>query len=185
MENNVDSKYKLIALILVLIILIIGVNILKNIRTKDEIWNYDEITSATDVISSGSIVSERAIYYKLEDIVVRFLLANDNIATNNLTTENIGYDASYKEYYSILTADYKRHLSRAEFNRKSEEFLNKFISEIDMEKYKVIETRNIIKAIYRYDNEKYLCVLMANNNTSYLGVKLNSDNNTYNIFYIE
>ena len=185
MNNNISSKQKLIILTIILVVLIVGVNILKALGKQEGIWNYKEITSATDVISSGSIITDRKTYYELEDIIVRFLLANDGISTTNLETENIGYDATYKDYYSILTKEYKKHLSRKEFNEKANKLLNRFVIPLDIEEFGYMNTKNIIKNIYGYGDNKYLCELQSYDNVGYIGIQLNPYKDCYYIFYIE
>lgn len=184
-DKKKEQKFKLVILLFGLIVLIILVNIIKTMRNRDEIWNYSEISSAIDVISEGIVVNDRGKYYILEDIVIRFLLANGEGTVDNLESNNINYEATYADYYSILVDDYKRHLSKNEFEEVSNTFANKFIT-ISAEGYKYLNTKNIIKSIYLYGNNKYLCFLNSgSDNLAFFGVELNEDNKSYNIFYVE
>lgn len=177
MNNEKDQKLKLVVLILVLILLLVLVNILKNIKYQDKIWNYSKINSALEVINEGKPISDRKLYYELENIIIRFIVSNTG---TEATKKNYGveYDTTYEDYYSILTDSYKRHLSKQEYNELVKSILDKFNAAS-------MDLNGILQMIIMYEDNKYLCLLSNKQQFAYFGVKLNSNNNSYEIFYLE
>lgn len=196
--NSLDKNVKIIiVLVLVIILLSIGTNILKNMNGED-IWDYKIIDSASTLLEKGKLVNDRILYLELKTIINNML--EDVII--DINEENTKY---YNDYYSILDKDYKKHLNKTEFKSVLDTFINKFIIENDTPAGIYSQLSNHIEAIYEFDDDSYLCkvvteeieyydetnlddnetVIQTLQDIGYIGIKLNTINNTYKIFYLE
>ena len=173
--KKVDSKLLLITLILVLICLLLLNTLLKKGRT-DEFWNYDEIESASLLMYLGEKVTDREMYYTLENIVNQYL----NSYIDNGDEEKELYD----EYYNYLTESYRDYLSKRGYKKVAKNFLDKFYINIDSN-YETMYTHQILKGICKFDNDIYLCQLERKNEKSYIAFQLNESQNAFKIVYIE
>lgn len=173
-ENKVDSRLLLITLILILISLLLLNNFMGQNR-QDDVWNYKEMVTANDIKYLGTSVTDRQIYYSLENVVNKYI--NSYNVTN--TKED---DIDYKQYYQYLAKNYKKHLSKKEYIEVAEKFFSKFYA---LGEYAY--TYNTLKNVYLFDNGIYLCELNSktNNDLAFLAIQLNTMSNTYNIVYIE
>lgn len=176
--KKVDSKLLLFTLVLVLITLLL-LNYLLEGNREVGIWNYKEITTATDVIYMGQKVTDRDTYYTLETIVNQYL--NSYINENN-DDEKI----MYEDYYNYLTEGYKKHLSKKEYIEVAKNFLNKFYVNINSD-YETMYTYQILKDIYDMGNNIYMCKLQSkrNNEIGYIAFQVNQSELAFNIVYIE
>lgn len=174
--NRVDTKLLLFTLVLVLITLLL-LNYFFIGNRVDGIWNYDEITTATDVMYSGTKVTDRETYYTLESIVNQYMESY---------VEKEDEKTNYKEYYNYLTENYKKHLGRRKYIEVAEKFLKKFYVNIDSD-YEYMNTNRIVKNIYEFDNNIYLCELRSNttNEMGYIAFQVNDSQLAFNIVYIE
>ena len=173
-EKKVDSKIMLFALILVLITLFL-LNRLFESNRYEGVWNYKKITSAKSLIFEGEEFTNRETYYVLEEIVNQYL---DSYISKN-DNENKGYE----EYYKYLTKSYKNYLSKNKYKQVAETFFNKFYDETTNTMY----TSQLITAVYKYDNDIYLCKLenKTNNEIGYIALKVSEYQQAFNIVYIE
>lgn len=177
-RKKVDSKLLLFTLVLILITLLLLNYLLKGNR-KDGIWDYDNITRATQVMYLGQKVTDRDTYYTLEAIVNQYL--NSYIKENN-DNEKI----MYEDYYNFLTENYRSHLSKKEYIEVAKNFLNKFYVNINSD-YETMYTYQILKEIYAFDNNIYMCKLESkrNNEVGYIAFQLNESELAFKIVYIE
>lgn len=175
--KKVDSKLLLFTLVLVLIVLLLLNYFFERNRT-DTIWNYKKITTATDVMYLGELVTDRTTYYNLENIVNQYL--DSYIEDNNEDTDN------YEKYYDYLTENYRRYLGKKEYMEVAEKFLNKFYININSA-YESMYTYQLLKDIYKFENNVYLCVLenKSNNEIGYIAVQMKESDSTFKIVYIE
>ena len=176
--KRVDSKLLLFTLVLVLITLLLLNFLLKGNKVND-VWDYKKIKSAQDVIYLGQRTEDRQIYYTLEEVISEYL---DSYLSKDLT---------YKDYYQFLRSDYKKHLGRGKYLKVAENFMNKFNTFID-EDYQSMEKTDIIKSIYEFNDNVYMCRLQSNRSEEYdemeegyIAVQLSSRDNMYYIVYIE
>lgn len=180
--KKVNSKLLLFTLVLVLIVLLLLNKFLDGLNTND-IWNYKKLTSAQDIIQKGKIVTDREIYYNLEEIITKYVESYLSEQSTNLDMIN------YKDYYTFLIKDYKKHLSQEEYNNVAETFLNKFYVKnvSEWEAYEYMDVFSLITNIYSFDNNIYLCKLYSKEtrNTGYIAIKLDLTNEGYYIVYIE
>ncbi len=182
--KKVDSKLLLFTLILVLITLFLLNGLFRGAKSVG-IWNYDEITTGTQLIAYGTLSQDRQTYYIMEEIVNKYL--NSYISTYG--NEELEDWMPYEQYYDYLTDNYKDYLSRKDYEKLAKEFLNKFYvyEEGEYDATEFMDTYNVIKAIYELDNDVYLCELRGETtlNKGYIAIATDSNDNTYRIIYIE
>lgn len=176
--KKVDSKLLLFTLVLVLITLLLLNYLLKGNREVG-IWNYKEITTATDIMYLGQKVTDRDTYYTLEAIVNQYL-------NSYINTGNDDEKLMYEDYYNYLTENYKKHLSKKEYIEVAKNFLNKFYVNINSD-YETMYTYQILKEIYDMGNNVYMCKLESkrNNEIGYIAFQINQSELAFNIVYIE
>ena len=175
--KRVDSKLMLFTLVLVLIALLLLNWLLGNKETVG-VWDYDNITSASEIKYLGTKVTDRETYYTLESIISKYLDSYINV-----------YDQDkimYEDYYNYLVENYKKHLSKKEYIEIAKKFLNKFYINMNSD-YESMDTNKILKDIYEFENGIYLCELKSNRNNEagYIAVQVNKIDMTFNIVYIE
>lgn len=180
--KNMTSKQKIIFFVIILIIVIILSWMLKILNENKKnsrnaiICNYDEIKDYTYFIYQGNTTSDRQLYWNLNDIIVGYIEAskyqNDNM---EFSTDN---------YFEALTVEYQNFLGKSKYLEISKKFVDKFvISGVQELNYKTLD---IIENIYELQNDMYFCELHGyNEQKAYFGIRLNKENKTYQIFYIE
>ncbi len=183
--GKVNSKLLLFTLILVLIVLLL-LNYFFNKSKVDGVWDYKDLGGIQTVMYLGEKTYDRDTYYNLEEIVKQYLNSYVDTYSQDINSSD---KLNYKEYYKYLTDSYKNYLSKAEYEKVAETFLKKFYINASSE-YEVMdymEDTNVIKNIYEYDNDTYLCELKSSQNGSvgYLAVRVNMQDNQFYIVYIE
>ena len=178
MFDRLNKKQKIIFLATALVALILLSSILSRILNSDESKkvNYGSDTGET-LITSSSISTNRIIYYELQDIVEKYI--------NSYTVES---EYSYDDYYSSLSDEYKSYLSKNKYKDLAENFLKKFDCTDDVDSSTRVCTDTILKSVYRYDTDKYICMLNSKSGqVAYIGILLNSTakEKYAEIFYIE
>lgn len=175
--KRVDSKFLLFTLVLVLITLLLLNWFLGNID-NDRIWDYKEITSVLDVMYSGTRITDRETYYTLESIVNQYLNSYINVYNED--------KIMYEDYYDYLTEDYKKHLTKKEYIKVAQKFLNKFYININSD-YESMDTNQVLKNIYELNNSVYICELESSRNSEvgYIAFQVNKTGRNFNIVYIE
>ena len=179
-EKNNNIKLYLIMFLLVLICLLIFNYFTSNSNKANEIWNYSNINTAEDVIHKGNKTLSRDVYYTLNEIVINYI-------ESYLVQEDT---LSWQNYYEVLSGEYNKYLSKKAYYTLAENFLRKFYvysEDIQIEANEYMDVQDIITDIYEYENSKYLCKLESSitGNVGYIGIELNTRNQTYSIFYIE
>ena len=171
--KRIDSKLVLFTLVLVLITLLLLNHFLKS-NSINDIWDYKNITTAGNIIYIGEKVEDRNTYYTLENII------------NTFINSYLSKDMNYKDYYEVLREDYKDFLGKKKYYKAAEDFLKKFYINIGSD-YQSMDTKELIKEIYLFNNNVYLCRLESSysNQEAYIAVMLNESNNLFNIVYIE
>ena len=177
-SKKIDSKLLLVTLVLVLIALLLLNKLMESNRT-DEIWNYKEITTAANITYLGERITDREIYYTLENIINQYL---DSYINKYNDEDKI----TYKDYYNYLSENYKKYLSQKEYLAVAEKFLNKFYINIESD-YESMYKYQILKQIYKFDNNVYLCKLECKRNgeVGYIAFQINESELIFNIMYIE
>lgn len=196
--NKLLQGQKIIILLLALLILIILTTVMKNIRnsSNDSVRKIDYKTSnGESLIGISTVVNDRIIYWELNDIVSQYI--NSYFLSANATSEQKEEFVSYKDYYNILDDNYKKYISKSKYYKKSEEFLKKFVIGENTDNEESMYTTNIIKSVYEYDDNKYICVFKDYSSSEsnqeeinsvskdvYLGVELDTDSKAWKIFFI-
>lgn len=173
--DTISSKQKLILAICFLLIIIVLLWISKQIFNKNE-FDYRKI-GHDNFIYSGSLNTDRQIYWSLNEIISNILNSY----------KNIGKEEGIKpeDYYDVLSEDYKDYLGKGKYKKLINEFLQKFV--VKNSYTTAIKTSRIIENVYYLNNNRYICELStaSEENKAYIGITLNTSNKTYNIFYIE
>lgn len=179
-EINENKMLYLLLGILLLVIFFVGTSILKSKR--GQVIDYSEIKSAQELLDFADVTYDRETYYILDNIIDNYICS---YAFENTIEGNVGY----KDYYDVLNSSYRYDLSKNDYVSKAEKFLKRFLvtSQGNMEKQCNLVTRNVIRKIYKLDNDMYLCTVGLKDNTDYgyIGIKLDKINKTYEIFYLE
>lgn len=183
-NNLTKNQKKIIVLTVILIILLIGTGILKNISNlESKEWSYKDLTSAGDILYRGqSVKNDRILYWELKDII-------DNYFS---TMEDAEFDSEksttyvLSDYYEVISKEYRKRLNKEEFENNSTELISKFLQE-DHLGNKYVDMF-YIKDIYLFDKTKYLCALALSESSDvlgYIGIEMNQKDATFSIFYIE
>lgn len=178
--NKYNIKQYLIFGIIILIVLIILSTILKNWGSIKSDENYKSESYVDDFISQSYRVKDRETYYTLEKIIIDFIASYNPLS-------NYDNEITYKDYYASLSNNYNKHLSYNEYLNVAEQFLQDFYITQNVSSNSELVFREILKEIYKKDDNKYMCVLRNNNMIidKYIGIVLNDNNDTFNIFYIK
>ena len=190
MENKeVNTKLMLVTAILVLIVLLLLNYFLANANIN-EVWDYKNIESISDVIMYGQRIEDRTIYYNLEAIVTKYLNSYKNFDTIIEDTED--EKVLYQDYYKHLTKDYKKHLSKKEYIKVAKKFLEKFYvdstsSQEAMDFIAFMDTEQVLKEVYAYEDNVYLCELESKytNEKGYIAVQIDTNLSAFYIVYIQ
>lgn len=181
---EIEEKSKrlyILAGVLLIIALAVAVNFMRNNLNQKINYNSDNVVA--DLLKSATVTYDRAIYYTLEDIIVNYIYSFD--PESFYLEDQIGYE----EYYEVLDETYRSKLGKAKYMETAKNFLKCVarINSSDMDSMTEYVTSNIIRTIYDLGEDKYLCLVGIENGTKfgYIGIKLDTANTTYNIFYLE
>ena len=180
-----STKENILIFSFVLILLIIGVNLLKRFDPFKEI-EYNEIT-VEDIINGSIIEYDRDIYWTLNEILLQFLSSNDsgNSPLGEGKVHNTYYKYEMKEYYNILTEDYKNYLGKVKYLKTANDVIKKYKN--NYENLNVASNKVPIRKIYKYQKIEgdYFLIQLNTSIETYVGIKLNKELSTYSIFYLE
>lgn len=176
MEKKDDKKLYIILGILVICILVVLRSLI--VGNKNAIVNYSKINTGYDIVAQSEEINDREIYYIIESILSK--LVN---SYRNFNEYDIG------EYYDVLDKSYKSKISQSEYLDLINVFMEKLkvVSEGNMELQVDYVYENSIKGIYEVEEDSYIAMISAEQTgeVGYIGVTLNQDKNTFQIFYIE
>ena len=103
------------------------------------------------------------------------------------TTDN--NNISYVDYYQALDEDYQKYLGKSNYLKVAQEFFDKFrIKNIEGGIDSTIKANGNIDRYYKsYDSDRYICILntVTGETYGYIGIELNTNKNTYKIFYLK
>ena len=173
---------QIVILLIILFALILVTNLLKyNNKTE---WKYNDFDSVKEILyKSESVKNNRVIYWELKEIINNFLCTMEDVEFDSEYANN---DTNLGDYYDVLSKEYKRKLTRKEFEEKASEFISRFLQEDHLgDKYVGYFA---INDIYLFDDNKYICELCLENSEKeigYFGVELNTQKAKFSIFYIE
>lgn len=199
--KKLNKNQKIILLMLfIILILVIATSMLKaNLKIDKESWDYSDVRkleSITEYINKDYLINNKVRYWELSNIIDKYI---DTIINNS--------EYTYKDYYDVLTKEYKKQINREQYNKLAYDFIYKFIYESNNSTYEKVEYS--VKDIYLYDDNMYLCyvsvdvdemsdneiglyfkndnedIVVERKTAGYIGIKLNEKNETYSIFYLE
>ncbi len=189
--NNTIKRIKLSKkqLLIIAILFLLFLMILKNVVDSFSGNNINYKTAnAETFISMAQENYDRQVYWNINDIISNFVFSYqtvENMDTSSIVEYNYnGY--KLEEYYDTLDIQYKKFLGKTGFINLSKSMLSKFA--IPSDKGIKIVTEKLIKKMYKInDQDMYFCELNTVNQDykSYIGIKIDTVNNTFNIFYIE
>lgn len=166
-------KENILIFSIILVLLILANNFVKNINVSSVKLNYKNLT-AEQIIENSQVSYDREVYWRLNTILRNVLSAEnkDNNYTSNIDLSYYKYSSD--QYYKYLTNEYKKNISKVEFKNKLKKVIHK-TSYLDLP----------IEKVYKYDNSDFYLVKLKSQEAAYVGIKLMSDSNTYYIFYLE
>lgn len=180
--KNMSMKQKIIFLLIVIIIVILLswiVKIIRNnimLKSSSVIKDYKEVDDGTYFTMQSTPTYDRKLYWNLNDIISGYIESSKY--SNNDT------DFSIDNYFDALTTQYAAYLGENKYRELSNNFLKKF--ELTGVQEKAYKTYDFIKSIYEFKENMYICELSGvNNQIAYMGIVLNEQNKTFEIFYIE
>ncbi|MCX8074430.1 MAG: hypothetical protein N2749_02445 [Clostridia bacterium] len=181
--DNLTVKQKYILLIVVLVLLIVGNVIFKAVSNKSNKIkiNYKNENGVT-LVQKSLTNSDYSTYVTLNDIVQKYFESYLNSNNKNVSADFV----SYMGYYDVLSSEYKKYLSKNKYLDLSKHFFERYFSNFKKQ-YENISDQKIINKIYTFDTDRYICLLTDGNtdNSYFLGIELNPNYKTWNIFYIE
>ena len=174
--QRIDSKLMLFTVVLVLITLLL-LNYLFENNSKKGVWDYKETTTAASVMYQGEKVEDREVYYTVEQIIRDYINSYDAYGDDAFT---------YKDYYNYLSKEYKKNISKKEYEVKAEEFFNKLKIKYNTG-YEMIDNTNILKDLYKLDNNVYVGKVQSDYSDSYgyIAIQFNQQSLDYQILWIE
>jgi hypothetical protein len=197
MLKELNNKQKLIIAIITLAILILIVAIIKNwpVDNGTKKIDYKNVNSES-LINESTVNSDGGIYWSLDEIVKKYIASSIGKDTAGNKTDFISLD----KYYDILVYNYQKYLSKAQYTQLSNDFCSKFIVEEEriagdasptdakaQQKIKTFDSTTTLQNVYEFETNRYICKVYSgkNNKTGYIGIELDSNTSTWNIFYIE
>lgn len=175
-QENYKKLYILLGILLIIIFVILRGLVINN---RNTLIDYSKIEGGQDIITNQKITYDREIYYIFENILKNFI---DSYSNENNTS-------SYKDYYNVLNSSYKSKLSRKEYQKICISFFKRLTVDASSELSSMTEisNENIVRSMYDLGDDKYVCVvgLPDQSDYGYLGIKLNRNKKTFEIFYLE
>ncbi|MDD2627633.1 MAG: NTF2-like N-terminal transpeptidase domain-containing protein [Clostridia bacterium] len=91
-------------------------------------------------------------------------------------------DKKYDQVYSLFTTNVKKEYDKKEFQEKMRKIINNNFS---MESTEVIIESNVTRDIFKINQANYICEIIKDDVLFLLGIRLDTDGNTYKVFYID
>lgn len=185
--NIKEATYqeKLMLALAFLVVVIVFTFVLQTIFTQKNNINYKE-QNGQELFKSGYVYDDREVYWILNDIIYTFVSSYEDELVYSNTDEKNNDNYNREEFYTVLSDEYKKVLSKNKYLEVSKNMLNKF----------VIGNRNVRKNnfiaevrklnVKEYADNMYICKLNTENQEdSYIGIKLIPSTKSYSIFYLE
>ncbi len=188
--NKLTQVQKIVVLIIILVFVFLMYNMFKNLSynmSRKKI-DYSNVKGETLILTLSKDTS-KATYYSLEDAIVKYLKSYKDI-DGQIGIKSEEKYISYKDFYSIVTLDYKKYLGEFKYQEVANNFLDKFSIKTtisDEDEYDSVDTKDVIKNVYVFDENRYICEVSNSTKkiTGYIGIELNPSNSKWYIFYIE
>ena len=173
--EQTQQKNKMLYIVMLLLVIMILI-VLRSLIISDTKTIIDYDISALELFNRGEYVVDREVYYIVDSILNKMIV---HYTTNG---ENI------EEYYEVLDKGYKKKINKSEFIV----LMNKLFDSITLVdndlygEYKTFQQDNIIRVVKKIESDSYMCSIGLNegNKVCFLGLTLDKDKNTYEIFYI-
>lgn len=186
--KNITQIEKIALALTITILLAIAIRLLYSFNKDSDNLNYKEV-NAEYLISLSNESFDREIYSTLEQIVSSFVVSyNLEIDPYKGYVDYSKIKYKREDYYKIISPDYKKKLNKTNYLELSKVILNKFVVKGINGIY--VRDIDLIDKVYKLDEKKYKDMFICRLNTkddssSYIGIQLNTDYKTYNIFYLE
>lgn len=185
--NIKDATYqeKLMLALAFLAILMVLTFILQSIMGEKSNIDY-KIEDGRALFESGYVYDDREVYWILNDIIYTFVSSYEDELTYSKINEKNNNKYNRKEFYTVLSDEYKKNLSMSKYLEVSKNMLEKFVVG-----NKSLRKNNFIAQIRKlnvtnYADNMYVCKLNTENQEdSYIGIKLSPSTKNYAIFYLE
>lgn len=166
-----------------LVVLLIGTFILKHFLTKKYEINYKEKT-VSNLFEYAISTNDREVYWILNNIINSFIHSYE-VELDGREKNNEEY--SRKDFYNVLTSEYKKVLSKKEYLELTDNMMKKFIrynNTLKTDDY-IQEVRYLNNRVY--PDNMYICKLntIDSDVESYIGIILDTVTRSYSIFYLE
>lgn len=188
--NKLTQVQKIVVLVIILVFVFLMYNVFKTVSynmSRKKI-DYANVKGETLVLTLSKNTS-KATYYSLEDAIIKYLKSyKDTDGEIGIKSED--KFVSYKDFYSIVTLDYKKYLVKSKYQEVANDFLDKFSIKTTIsgeDEYDSVDTKDVIKNVYVFDKNRYICEVSNSSKkvTGYIGIELNPSNSKWYIFYIE
>ncbi len=159
------------------------INLLRDSKTE---INYND-QSVKSLYTHSVPVKDRDVYWVLNDIISTFIDSYNKelLTVSDAQKQEILY--SREDFYTVISDEYKKELSKKEYLEVSKKMLEKFI-----ENDEVMKSSDFISTIKKldssiYSENMYICKLKTvdNSTESYIGIQVYPDSKSYNFFYLE
>lgn len=185
--NIKDATYqeKLMLALAFLAILMVLTFILQSIMGEKSNIDY-KIEDGRALFESGYVYDDREVYWILNDIIYTFVSSYEDELTYSKINEKNNNKYNRKEFYTVLSDEYKKNLSMSKYLEVSKNMLEKFVVG-----NRSLRKNNFIAQIRKlnvtnYADNMYVCKLNTENQEdSYIGIKLSPSTKNYAIFYLE
>lgn len=181
--KNITSQEKLILAISILILIVIATSVIRVIFDSSKNINYKKQT-IEDIYDEGQIIEDRNVYWPLNNIIAAFIGSYQSEIAN---VNNIQSSYTREDFYNTLSDEYKKVLSKRKYLEKSKEMFDKFIiNNTTVKQNDYIEQIRMLDS-KKYSNDMYIVKLktVAENSSSYIGIRLIPNIKKYSIFYLE
>ena len=168
-----------------LAILMVLTFILQSIMGEKSNIDY-KIEDGRALFESGYVYDDREVYWILNDIIYTFVSSYEDELTYSKINEKNNNKYNRKEFYTVLSDEYKKNLSMSKYLEVSKNMLEKFVVG-----NRSLRKNNFIAQIRKlnvtnYADNMYVCKLNTENQEdSYIGIKLSPSTKNYAIFYLE
>ena len=181
--DEFSNKQKLAFLILILAVLVVFTLLIQKYLRQDNSRKVDYSNdSGSTLVANSDLLEDRAIFWQLNEIINSYF--NSYSEYNDLGEKKKDY-FSYKNYYDILTDDYKSKLSKSGYIEVANKFFAKFMPDALDDGDPVISEVNVLGRAYKFDTNKYICLIQTGHELAYIGIELVPSTKNWYIFYLE
>ncbi len=201
--EKLDKKIKyIIILFIITTVMFFTTEVIKKNIDKNTKFKYT-FSTIEEILDENKSISSRKTYFEIRNII------NSYFSTKGYDEIGNKSNYEYSDYYSVLSNEYKKVISKKNYLKLSSEFIDRFIyKDPANEEISKIAPFDISK-IYSFENNIYLCKLEVDftrlddyiikqyvgdlsgdrfgykMSKGYIGIKLYENHNKYEIVYME